>query len=329
MAMRVLAGDVGGTKSDLALYSVASPGRLTTIRSATFPSRRYPDFQSVVREFLAGDTEPVAAAAFGLPGPVVDQVVNVTNLPWQVAAADLATMLGTGHVRLLNDLQATAYGCLFQPPEAFQTLNPGRTHRGNCAVIAAGTGLGEAFLFWDGTRHLPAATEGGHADFAPRDAREWALHEFLRREHAHVSYEHVVSGPGLHNVFRYLTEVEQRPIAPAIRDQLGGGDPSAAIGQAAVAGTCATAVEAVDLFLGVYGAQAGNLALTTMALGGVFVGGGVVVKLLPRVVDGAFMRGFAAKGRFAGFMNDVPVRVVLDPATSRLGAAHAAADLLS
>ena len=327
MAVRVLAGDVGGTKSDLALYAVDGPHRLSLLRAATFSSRAHPDLQSVVRAFLAGDDGPIAAAAFGLPGPVVDGAVATTNLPWRVAAADLGALLGVP-VALMNDLQATAFGCLFQPPEAFETLAAGRPRAGNAAVIAAGTGLGQAFLFWDGTRHHAAPTEGGHADFAPHDEREWRLLRFLQRDRAHVSWEHVVSGPGLHDIFRFLTEAEGRPIDDPLRAALAAGDPSAAIGAAAVAGTSATAAEAVELFVSLYGAQAGNLALTVMATGGVFVGGGIVVKLLTLVAAGGFMRAFTAKGRFANFLSEVPVRVVLDPATARVGCAHAAADLL-
>src|SRR5581483_11306188 len=204
--------------------------------------------------------------------------------------------------------------------EAFETLAAGRPRAGNAAVIAAGTGLGQAFLFWDGTRHHAAPTEGGHADFAPHDEREWRLLRFLQRDRAHVSWEHDVS--------RFLTEAEGRPIDDPLRAALAAGDPSAAIGAAAVAGTSATAAEAVELFVSLYGAQAGNLALTVMATGGVFVGGGIVVKLLTLVAAGGFMRAFTAKGRFANFLSEVPVRVVLDPATARVGCAHAAADLL-
>jgi glucokinase len=195
-------------------------------------------------------------------------------------------------------------------------------------VIAAGTGLGQAFLFWDGNRHHPVATEGGHVDFAPRDEREVALLAFLRRRHARVSYERALSGPGLAAIFAFLTEDLGRPVAPAVRERLRTGDASAAIGEAGVAGTCPTCVEAVELFVDLYGAQAGNLALTVMATGGVYVGGGIVTKMLPVITSGRFMTAFTAKGRYAEIMRAMPVQAILNPKTSLLGAAHAARELL-
>ena len=329
MTLHVLAGDVGGTKTDLALYALEPPRRLTLLRQQTYPSPRYPSLEAVLAEFVSASGVRVAAAAFGIPGPVLGDVVTTTNLPWRVEGAALARVVQCERVRLLNDLEATAYGTAFQPPEAFHTLNAGKPRPGNRAVIAAGTGLGQAFLLWDGTRYRAAATEGGHADFAPRDDQEWALACFLRRRHPeHVSVERAVSGPGLFAIFSFLVEELGRPVEPAVRERLATGDPGAVIGEAALHGESAVCAEAVGMLLGLYGAQAGNLALTVMAVGGVFVGGGMVVKLLP-LVAGPFMRGFTAKGRYVGFMTDIPVRVLLDPATGRLGAAHAACDLLA
>ncbi|TMA39991.1 MAG: glucokinase [Deltaproteobacteria bacterium] len=328
MTRYVLAGDVGGTKTDLALFACESPRRLTLRREHTFSSRDYPTLEAVLGEFVAAGGDPVAAAAFGVAGPVLGDEVTTTNLPWHIRAADVARVVGCERVRLLNDLEATAYGTAFQRPEAFHSLNAGRAQAGNRAVIAAGTGLGQAFLFWDGTRYRTAPSEGGHADFAPQNDREWALTRFLQRRHPeHVSVERAVSGPGLFAIFTFLVEELGRPVEPAVRARLAGGDPGAVVGEAALHGESAVCAEAVDLFLGLYGAQAGNLALTAVAVGGLFVGGGMVVKLLP-LVAGPFMRAFNAKGRYAGFMADIPVRVLLDPATGRLGAAHAAVDLL-
>ena len=328
MTRYVLGGDVGGTKTDLALYACEPPRRLTLRRERTFPSRDYPSLEAVLTEFAPADGDRIAAAAFGVAGPVEGDVVTTTNLPWRIRAADLGRIIGTERVRLLNDLEATAYGTAFQPPESFHSLNAGRPQAGNRAVIAAGTGLGQAFLFWDGSRYRTAPSEGGHADFAPQNDREWALAGFLRRRHPeHVSVERTVSGPGLFAIFTFLVEDLGRPVEPAVRTRLLAGDPGAVVGDAALHGESAVCAEAVDMFLALYGAQAGNLALTAMAVGGLFVGGGMVVKLLP-LVAGPFMRGFTAKGRYAGFMADIPVSVLLDPATARLGAAHAAVDLL-
>ncbi len=328
MAPQVLAGDVGGTKTDLALYTVEPPRRLTLVRQHTYPSREYASLDAVLADFVPGGGERVAAAAFGIPGPVLGDVVITTNLPWRVDRTALARAIPCERVRLLNDLEATAYGAAFQPPEAFHILNAGTARPGNRAVIAAGTGLGQAFLFWDGTRYRAAATEGGHADFAPQDDDEWALARFLRRRHPdHVSVERAVSGPGLFAIFTFLTEERGRPVDAAIRERLATGDPGAVIGEAALKGDSPACAEAVEMFLGLYGAQAANLALTVMAVGGVFVGGGMVVKLLP-LVAAPFMRRFTAKGRYADLLRGIPVRVLLDPATGRLGAAHAACDLL-
>ncbi len=328
MAARVLAGDIGGTKTDLALYAVETPARLAVVRRQVFPSRDYPGLEDVLRAFLQPGDGPIDAAAFGIAGPVVDEAVITTNLPWRVAAASLREMLGVAHVRLLNDLEATAYGALFLPPQSLLTLNAGDARIGNRAVIAAGTGLGQAFLFWDGAAHRAAATEGGHADFAPRDDTETALFQWLRGRFGHVSYERIVSGPGLLNVFEFLTVDRGMPVDPAVRARLEREDPSAVVGEAGVKKTCATCTEAVRIFVGVYGAQAGNLALATMATGGVYVGGGIVTKMLPAMQDAVFMRAFADKGRYAALLGEIPVRIILEPLTARLGAAHAAAALV-
>jgi glucokinase len=331
MTRLVLAGDIGGTKTDLALYAADDPARLSVVREQVFPSRQYGGLEEVLRAFLdRGERgERIEAAAFGIAGPVVDETVVTTNLPWTVAAASLRRMLGTDHVRLANDLEAMAFGALFLPPASLLALNAGVERPGNRAVIAAGTGLGQGLLFWDGARHRPMATEGGHVDFAPRDDTEVALLQNLRRRYGHVSYERVLSGPGLVNVFEFLTSERGMPVAETVRARLATEDPSAVIGTAGLAGTCAAAVEALRIFVDVYGAQAGNLALATMAIGGIYVGGGIVTKILPAIQDGTFMRAFTDKGRYADLLAEIPVRLILDPLTGRIGAAHAAAALLA
>ena len=328
MQRLVLAGDIGGTKTDLALYGADTSGRWSAVRAQVFASRDFQGLEAVLEQFVTAGDE-IAAAAFGIAGPVVDEQVVTTNLPWVVSAAHLRGVLDTNRVRLLNDLEATALGALYLAPESLLTLNVGRERPGNRAVIAAGTGLGQAILFWDGTRHRPVATEGGHADFAPRDEEEMALLRFLQsRFGAHVSYERIVSGPGLLNVFEFLTRERGMRVEDAILARMEHEDPSAVVGAAAVDGSCATCVEAVRIFVGVYGAQAGNLALATMATGGVYVGGGIAPKMLPRIQDGPFMAAFTGKGRYAELLAEIPVHIVLDPLTGRIGAAHAAAALL-
>jgi len=328
VATCVLAGDVGGTKTNLAVYRVGAPGKLTLVREGSFSSHSASALEPIVEGFLAQGGETVAAAAFGIAGPVIDGVVQVTNLPWRVAAASIGDAIGSPQVRLLNDLETTAYGALYAEPEQLLSLNAGVACAGNRAVIAAGTGLGQGILVWDGMRFHPSATEGGHVDFGPRDAREDALCAYLRARFGRVSYERVCSGPGLHHVFEFLTQACGRSVSSDVQARLSLEDPSAVIGELGVAGTCATCVEAVDLFVGIYGAQAGNLALAAMAVGGLYVGGGIVTKLLPRITAGAFLAAFLAKQPHRALLERITVSVLLDTKASQLGAAYAAADLL-
>lgn len=324
MARLVLAADVGGTKTNLALYEPGPP--LVLVREAVLRSQEVGSLDAALDTFLAG--EKVAAAAFGIAGPVMDDRVVTTNLPWRVDGKAMRARLGTERVRLMNDLETTASGALHLPPASFKVLQEGRVRRGHVAVIAAGTGLGQAYLFWDGVRHRPAATEGGHVDFAPRDDLEAELLFFLRRKFGRVSWERVVCGPGLWNIFEFLDVEKKREVSPAVRAELATAhDKPPVIGRAALAGTCPTCLEAVEMFVRMYGAQAGNLALTVMATGGVLVGGGIVGKLLPKI-GSSFVQAFRAKGRYEAFMSEIPVQVILDAGTSRLGAAMAAVELL-
>lgn len=326
-AAYVLAGDIGGTKTALAIHAVAGDAT-ALVREHTFPSRDYAGLEDVIAAFLAEGPERVAAAAFGIAGPIVDDAVVTTNLPWHIERRRLSDSLGGVPVRLMNDLESAAYGALFLAPGELLTFNAGVARPGHRAIIAAGTGLGQGFLYREGTGYVPVATEGGHADFAPRTATEDALLQFLRTRFGRVSYERVVAGPGLHNVFDFLDQGLGRPVAAEIRARMTREDPSAVIGAAAVAGGCPTCREAVDLFLAVYGAQAGNLALTVMATGGIYVGGGIVPKLLPLVAASDFMHAFVAKGRYESLMREIPVWIILNPATGLIGAIHAARALL-
>lgn len=337
MTAHVLAGDIGGTNSRFALYAYEAAGPLdargavglTLVRAATFPSRNHAGLEEVIARFLGGGVAvPIAAAAFGIAGPVVDDAVVTTNLPWHIRGDALRARLGTPHVRLLNDLEATAYGALALPPGKLLVLNAGVARPGNRAVIAAGTGLGQALLFWNGARHVPVATEGGHADFAPRDEVEHDLLRWLERKYdGHVSYERAVSGHGLVNVFEFLVEHCRMPVADTTRRRLEREDPAAVIGDLGVTGACGTAVAAVERFVAIYGAQAGNLALTAMATSGIYVGGGIVNKLLPVMTSGAFVRAFVAKGRYERLMEEIPVWIIRDPDAGLYGAAHVAASL--
>ena len=343
----VLAGDIGGTKTTLAIYQVsqivqtsqnsaASQGsvqerspKIVLVREGSFPSAQYDGLETVLEEFLGQRSERIEAGAFGIAGPVLDGKVATTNLPWAIESASLIERLGGARVRLMNDLEATAYGALHTPAHEMQTLNQGRHRPGHRAVIAAGTGLGQAFLFWDGHRYHPTATEGGHVDFAPRTEFEDGLLQYMRRQHPTVSYERLVSGPGLVQICNFLVETQQRSLVASVRQRMQTEDPGAVIGQAGLSGECPTCAEVVEIFLGIYGAQTGNLALTVMALGGVYVGGGIITKLLPKVRQGPFLQAFLNKGRFSSLMAEIPVQILLNPHTCQIGAAHAAAELLS
>ena len=323
----ILAGDVGGTKTALALFELRD-GAPALAREADLPSRRFPTFEDAVERFLADvPRAAVEAACFGVAGPVVNGRCVTTNLPWQLDETTLAARIRARRVRLLNDLVATGYGVLALPPTALEPLQRGGARQGNMVLIAAGTGLGEALLVWDGQRHLVVASEGGHVDFAPRTDLEMELLRFLRKELGRVSYERVLSGPGLYNVYRFLRETGGLPEPSWLEDQIATGDPSAVVSEVGLAGGHPLCVQALDLFVSIYGAEAGNLALKALAVGGVFVGGGIAPKIRAKLADGTFLTAFGDKGRFAELMASIPVSLMLEPRAALLGAAHVARGL--
>jgi glucokinase len=322
----ILAGDIGGTKTILALFEHTASG-LRQVRDAVFRSADYRSFDDVVTVFLGADTGALNAACFGVAGPVIAGRAQITNLPWTLDEAALAKRTSAARVKLLNDLAATAYGSIFLHDDERSVLNPGAAPRptGHIAVIAAGTGLGEALLYHDGTHYHPIASEGGHADFAPRTDEEIELLRYLRaRFKGHVSYERVLSGPGVYNIYCFLRDTRYAPEPAWLAEQLGGGDPSATIAENGLSGADPLCVKTLDLFADIYGAEAGNLALKCLALGGVFVAGGIAPKILPVLRNGSFMRGFTDKGRFATLVERLAVNVSLNPRTALLGAAHVA-----
>jgi glucokinase len=321
----ILAGDVGGTKTALALFDDRGDGGLVIAREATLPSQEFAGLDAVVARLLAaGPAVEIEAACFGVPGPVVDGRATAVNLPWEIEESRLAATIGARRVKLLNDLEAAAYGVLGLPATDLVPLQPGRPRAGHRALIAAGTGLGEAALFWDGTQHHAMASEGGHADFAPRTDRELELLRFLAAELGHVSYERALSGPGLVNIYRFVRESAAGAEPAWLAEQLAQGDPAAVVSEAALAGRDPRCVEALDLFVSIYGAEAGNLALRTLAAGGVFVGGGIAPKIRPRLLDGRFIAAFRDKGRLAPLMDTFPVHLVLNERAPLLGAAEMA-----
>lgn len=321
----ILAGDVGGTKTDLALFE-ESGQRLRQVRHAAYESRAHPSLQAILSDFLPPAERPgLRSACLGVAGPVIRGRCHTTNLPWIIEEADLAQALGVSRVRLLNDLEATAYGTLYLDEQDLFTLHRGASvPKANIAVIAAGTGLGQALLYWDGARYHPIASEGGHADFAARTPEEFDLLLSLRARYGrHVSYERVLSGPGIYQIYSFLRERRGAPEPPALVGQrLQTVDVSAVVTQLALAREDAVCSDALALFCSIYGAEAGNLALKWMALGGIYVAGGIGPKILPILQDGAFLAAFVDKGRFEEFMRRITVKVVLNPRTALLGAAY-------
>lgn len=327
--MTILAGDIGGTKTFLALFNAEKEG-MRLIRETVYPSGLYPDLEGVLKEFLQGNEIPPRRACFGVAGPVLQGRSETTNLPWIVDAGEISRRFAIPSVALLNDLEATAYGVLTLAEKDFFILNEGAPEvspsetsvRGNKAVISAGTGLGEVILFWNGSAYQPSASEGGHSDFAPRTPLQVALLEFLWREYPSVSYERILSGPGLFNIYRFLKESGPVEEPPWLAERLAGEDPAAVISEAALGGKADLCVKALDLFVSAYGAEAGNLALKAFATGGIYLGGGIAPKILEKLRDGTFMKAFFDKGRFSGLMRRIPVRIILNEKAALFGAAH-------
>jgi len=308
----ILAGDIGGTNARLALFR---PGSRVPIRVETFPTTSAAALEELVRRFANGGGREIGAACFGVAGTVVNGAVNGVNLPWRVDADLLEESLDIP-VRVVNDLHANARGIEALDDTDFVLLNQGAVDMdGNRAVVSAGTGLGEAGLYWDGERHHAIATEGGHADFAPRTSLEVDLYHFLAAEYGHVSYERICSGIGLVYIYRFLTGAEKAPTAAAISAE-------------ALVNTRSVSSRALDLFVSIYGARAGNVALGFMATGGVYLGGGIPPKILTRLQRGAFMQAFADKGRFSTLLAQTPVRVILNDKAALLGAARIATERL-
>ncbi len=304
----VLAGDVGGTTTRLALFD---PGSLVPMSLTGYASEEHAGLEEMVGAFLAATSAEVGAAAFGVAGPVAHGRTEAVNLAWPVDQESLRTVLGTERVWLLNDLEANAWGIRALGGSDLAVLQAGDPRAGgNAAVISAGTGLGQAAIYRDGSGDRVFATEGGHADFAPADDLQADLLDFLRAEFGHVSWERVCSGMGLANVERFLRaragEPEPAWVTRAIHER---GDVAASIARAALDEADAVSEDALDLMIDIYGAQAGNLALTVMATGGVYVGGGIAPKILPRLRNGRFIRAFTAKGRFTRMVERIPVRV--------------------
>ncbi len=320
----ILAGDVGGTTTRLAAFELTG-GKLRAIVEQSYKGADYVSLDAIVAQFVATHALHPTHACCGISGPVHEGSARTTNLPWRIEAASLAHQLHLPSFMLINDLEANAWGVAALGPEDIETLNAGEPGAsGNAAVIAAGTGLGEAGLYWDGSHHRPFACEGGHGDFAPRTALEIELLQYLCKKFDHVSYERLVSGQGLCNIYEFLCQTPGRREVPAVAEAMRGQDLAAAIAEAALAHRSPLCTEALDRMVSIYGAEAGNVALKFMAYGGLYVGGGIAPKIITKLRDGTFMQAYLAKGRMQRIVAAMPVHVIMNPNTALLGAARCA-----
>jgi glucokinase len=286
----ILAGDVGGTKVHLALYDFIN-GQLQYSRDARYPAKDYSGLEEIVREFLGADQ--VSSACFGVPGPVRDGRLRLTNLPWTLDSRELAHNLKIDHVFLINR-----------------------------ALIAAGTGLGEGILIWNGKLHTPYPSEGGHVDYAPRNEDEIDLLRFLKQKYnGRISFERVVAGMGLTSIYEFLRDVRGMEEPVWLAERIASEDPNAVITELALSAKSELCEKALDMFVSAYGAEAGNLALKVLSIGGLYIGGGIAPRILEKLKDGTFMKAFTDKGRLSQLLINMPVRVILESRAALLGAA--------
>jgi glucokinase len=320
----ILAGDIGGTKVNLAFFDESL--RLRPENLDSFPSRDYSSLEEIARKFLSERKLKASYACFGIAGPVKKGRVAVTNLPWIITEKDLKEALGLKHVWLINDLEANANGVHGLTPDDFVTLNRGEEGAiGNAAIISAGTGLGEAGLFWDGNRHLPIASEGGHSDFAPRTDLDIKLLIHLRKRFGQVDWESVLSGPGLFHIYEFLRETKRGEEPAWLAAELHSEEPPKVITRAALENKSDLCAQALDLFVEYYGAEAANLALKVLSTGGVYIGGGIAPKIIAKLTEDRFMKAFIGGGRMKNLLAAMPVRVIMNDKTALIGAARFAA----
>ncbi len=319
----ILAGDVGGTKVHLALYDF-NQGALVHLKDERFPAQDYEGLESIVRKFLGTCPQGnITAACFGVPGPVRQGRLKLTNLPWILDSVQLSSALDIPHLFLINDLEANGYGVAELKPNQIHTLNEGdRGAVGNRALVSAGTGLGEGVMAWDGRRHIPMASEGGHCDFAARNPLEVEMLQYLMRKlGGRVSFERVVSGLGIHNIYTFLRDVKKMHESPELRGRLQHEDPNAVIGELGDSGKDELCAKTLEVFVSAYGAEAGNMALKVLAVGGIYIGGGIAPKILKTMRSGTFMQAFTDKGRLSDLLVKTPVHIILESRCALMGAA--------
>ncbi|CAN5593064.1 glucokinase [soil metagenome] len=319
----ILAGDIGGTNTRLALFEKTEQG-FRSIAEKKFSSSAYKSLLEVVQSFLGDGSHSVDRACFGVPGPVRGKTAKITNLPWIVDTGETAELIGHDCIGLINDLESNAYGLNELEETDFAVLNQGESNpTGNCAIISAGTGLGEAGIHNKNGELRPFASEGGHTDFAPRNELEIELLRYLLTKFDRVSVERVVSGMGLQNIYEFLRDTKRAEEPIWLAEEIkASGDVGAVVSQNGLEGKSAICEQTLDIFVSLYGAEAGNLALKILTTGGIFVGGGIAPKILPKLKEKFFIDSFLAKGRMRGLLEQMPVRVVLNDKAALLGAAH-------
>ena len=323
----VLAGDIGGTKTNLGLFLKGKERPVPKVIE-TFSSQNAPDLEHIIRQFFEIHPVPVTHACFGIAGPVIKGKSKTTNLPWNISEDRIKKQFNFHHVKLVNDLTATAMAIpLLNKDEFFPLNQAGSIKDQNLALIAPGTGLGEAMLIYQNGRYLPVPSEGGHADFAPNNEAEMKLWQYLHQHYGHVSIERVVSGSGLVNIYNWLKDSGRLNEPDWLKQKLKEMDPAKAITEAALASKDPDCVEALNMFVSIFGAAAGNLALTGITTGGVYLGGGIPPKILSKLKENIFMEAFINKGRFKGLLEKIPVKVVLNDKAALIGAAYCAAML--
>jgi len=323
----ILAGDIGGTHTRIAIFDPHS-SPLRPIRQADYPSQKYPGLSEIALDFLAHEPAQIDYCCFGVAGPVADGKSHPTNIPWALDSSEIAARVGAP-CSLINDLEANAYGISALEPQDFAILQPGTPcHEANAGVISAGTGLGEAGMFWDGKSYRPFASEGGHVTFSPRNALEIHLLNYLLKRWNHVSWERVLSGPGLLNIYEFFRDTGRGEEPSWLTERLRNGDRSATIAHAAIHSESELCAMALDLFVSLYGAEAGNLALKLMARGGIYLGGGIAPRILGQLKQGTFLLSFREKGRMHQTLEHIPVLVILNDQASLIGAAKCAVILM-
>lgn len=319
----ILAGDIGGTNTRIAVFDpTASP--LRPMRQSDYRSNNYSGLSEIALDFLSQHPEKIDFCCFGVAGPVLDGKSHPTNLPWALDATEIGSRLGAPCM-LINDLEANAYGIAALEPQDFAVLQHGKPHpHGNAAVISAGTGLGEAGMFSDGNVYRPFASEGGHATFSPRNVLEIDLLNFLLKRFDHVSWERVLSGPGLFNIYEFFRDTGRAEEPAWLTERLRTGDRSATVANAAIQAESELCTLTLDLFISLYGSEAGNLALKMMAVGGIYLGGGIAPRILGQLKNGTFLLSFNGKGRMRQTLEGIPVSVILNDRASLIGAARCA-----